>query len=50
MASRLTPSQTVGPFFHKALLFDGGGNLAAPEASGQRIVIEGRILEGTANR
>jgi protocatechuate 3,4-dioxygenase alpha subunit len=46
MASRLTPSQTVGPFFHKALLREGGGDLAASGASGTRIVIEGRILDG----
>ena len=46
MASRLTPSQTIGPFFHKALLHEGGGDLAATDASGERIVIEGRILDG----
>jgi len=46
MASRLTPSQTVGPFFHKALLHDGGGDLTASGASGERIVLEGRILDG----
>jgi protocatechuate 3,4-dioxygenase alpha subunit len=46
MALRLTPSQTVGPFFHKALLHEGGDDLAPPGASGERIVIEGRILDG----
>lgn len=46
MASRLTPSQTIGPFFHKALLRDGDGNLASAAAAGERIVIEGRVLDG----
>jgi protocatechuate 3,4-dioxygenase alpha subunit len=46
MASRLTPSQTIGPFFHKALLYDGGGELAPPGVAGERVVIEGRILDG----
>ena len=42
-----TPSQTVGPFF--ALLFlrrDPGNVLVRSETEGQRIRIEGRVLDG----
>ncbi|HJU29364.1 MAG TPA: protocatechuate 3,4-dioxygenase subunit alpha [Candidatus Binataceae bacterium] len=46
MGYRLTPSQTIGPFFHKALLREDGGDLADPAASGERIVIEGRVIDG----
>jgi protocatechuate 3,4-dioxygenase, alpha subunit len=41
-----TPSQTVGPFFHYALDRPGWADLAAAGASGERIAIEGRILDG----
>ncbi len=43
-----TPSQTIGPFFHFALT-DGAGTVAemAGEAAlGERIVIDGRIVDG----
>jgi protocatechuate 3,4-dioxygenase, alpha subunit len=50
----LTPSQTVGPFFASALTpgkdYDWaqtiGNDLITPDASGQRIRIEGRVLDG----
>jgi protocatechuate 3,4-dioxygenase alpha subunit len=49
----ITPSQTVGPFFHYGLTphdYDFGAvfgnNLVTPEASGERIRIEGRVLDG----
>jgi protocatechuate 3,4-dioxygenase, alpha subunit len=44
----LTPSQTIGPFFHPALLREGaGGNvLVQPETEGERIRIEGQVLDG----
>ena len=49
----ITPSQTVGPFFHYGLTphdYDFaavfGNNLVTPEASGERIRIEGRVLDG----
>jgi protocatechuate 3,4-dioxygenase, alpha subunit len=45
MSSRLTPAQTIGPFFHGALR-DEGGDLAAHGATGERIVIEGRVIDG----
>src|SRR5689334_6718164 len=44
----LTGSQTVGPFFHDCLLRpDAVRNvLAGPSTEGQRIRIEGRVLDG----
>ncbi len=43
----LTPSQTVGPFFHDGLLRDENSNvLAGPGVEGHRIVIEGRVTDG----
>jgi protocatechuate 3,4-dioxygenase alpha subunit len=41
-----TSSQTVGPFFHGALVRDGLEVLAGPEARGERIVLEGCVLDG----
>jgi protocatechuate 3,4-dioxygenase, alpha subunit len=49
-----TPSQTIGPFFHRALLREGwhevghelGGDLAACGVAGERVAIEGRVLDG----
>ena len=49
MSLLATPSQTVGPFFHigcsKLIVSD----LSAPDVSGARIAIEGRILDGDGN-
>lgn len=51
--SGITPSQTVGPFFAFGLTpkdYDWneaiGNNLVTPDASGERIRIEGRIIDG----
>ena len=41
-----TPSQTVGPFFHFALPYPGGETLTNPATLGQRITIEGRVIDG----
>jgi protocatechuate 3,4-dioxygenase, alpha subunit len=41
-----TPSQTVGPFYHFALERPGWADLTADGASGEKIEIEGRILDG----
>jgi protocatechuate 3,4-dioxygenase, alpha subunit len=46
MSHRLTPSQTVGPFFHPALLHEGWNDLTGRGATGERIVIDGRVLDG----
>ena len=42
----ITPSQTVGPFFSGALLRDPLNVLAGEGAHGQRIRLEGRVLDG----
>jgi protocatechuate 3,4-dioxygenase alpha subunit len=52
--SGITPSQTVGPFFKYGLTPNGQydwndaftGNLVTPDASGERIRIEGRVFDG----
>lgn len=41
-----TPSQTVGPFFKPSLVRPGSDNLVRAETRGERIVIEGRVLDG----
>jgi protocatechuate 3,4-dioxygenase, alpha subunit len=47
-SSYLTASQTVGPFFHDCLLRDGADvpTLVSAETAGERIRIEGRMLDG----
>jgi protocatechuate 3,4-dioxygenase alpha subunit len=42
----LTSSQTIGPFFHHALLRDGQETLVRPETKGERVVIEGQVTDG----
>lgn len=46
MRRGLTPSQTIGPFFHKALLRADGNDLTPHGGAGERVVIEGRVLDG----
>jgi len=46
MSRRVTPSQTIGPFFDRALLHEGWNDLAALGAAGERVAIEGRVLDG----
>ena len=41
-----TPSQTVGPYFTMRLSAEGENVLTTPETVGQRIRIEGRVLDG----
>jgi protocatechuate 3,4-dioxygenase alpha subunit len=41
-----TPSQTVGPFFHLGLARPEWSDLTSDNPEGQRIAIEGRILDG----
>ena len=41
---RQTPSQTIGPFFHFALVSPGGND--NQEAHGQRIEISGHVFDG----
>ncbi len=44
--ARATSSQTIGPFFHDSLLVAGWNEMAPAETRGERIVIEGRVLDG----
>jgi protocatechuate 3,4-dioxygenase, alpha subunit len=46
MSRSVTPSQTIGPFFHRALLHEGWNDLAGRGAAGERVIIEGRVLDG----
>ena len=48
MAEKRMPSQTVGPFFHEALRWTDGGNVAFAEA-GPRIVLTGRVVDGAGD-
>ena len=41
-----TPSQTVGPYFSMRLSGEGDNVLTTPDTVGQRIRIEGRVLDG----
>lgn len=41
-----TPSQTVGPFFHDALMRDGVDDLDPEQVAGTPIIVEGRITDG----
>jgi len=41
-----TPSQTVGPFFHFGLTIEDQRTLVNERTTGQRIYIEGRVLDG----
>ena len=41
-----TPSQTVGPFFHFCLPYEGGEVLVNDKTQGERILIEGRVIDG----
>ena len=47
MATR-SPSQTIGPFFHEALRWRDGGNVQF-SSPGERIVLEGRVLDGAGD-
>jgi protocatechuate 3,4-dioxygenase, alpha subunit len=46
MSPPQTPSQTVGPFFKPALIRSGEESLVTPKSRGERITIDGRVLDG----
>ena len=46
MTETITPSQTVGPFFHYGLIRPGQTEIAPADVPGQRITVEGRVLDG----
>ena len=45
----VTPSQTIGPFFAPALLRDVQNILTTDSTVGERVRIEGRVLDGAGN-
>jgi protocatechuate 3,4-dioxygenase alpha subunit len=48
MSPLQTPSQTVGPFFKPALIRARDESLVTPKSHGERITIEGCVLDGDA--
>jgi protocatechuate 3,4-dioxygenase alpha subunit len=42
----LTPFQTIGPFFHGALVGSGSGWIAEPLAGGTRVQVRGHVWDG----
>jgi protocatechuate 3,4-dioxygenase alpha subunit len=44
--AEITPSQTVGPFFHDGLVRPGQEVVAPEGAPGERVVVEGLVLDG----
>jgi protocatechuate 3,4-dioxygenase alpha subunit len=46
MSPRQTPSQTLGPFFRPSLIEAGAENLVREETRGDRVTIEGRVIDG----
>jgi protocatechuate 3,4-dioxygenase alpha subunit len=46
MSARQTPSQTVGPFFRPALIDAASANLVRDKTRGERMTIEGRVIDG----
>ena len=43
--ARSTPSQTIGPFFARELLWSDGGTVLFPDR-GERIALTGRVVDG----
>lgn len=46
MSLRVTPSQTVGPFFEIGLASLYSADMAGPSVRGTRVVLGGRVLDG----
>lgn len=46
MSLQPTASQTVGPFFHLGLAWMGSVDLAKAAIEGERVTIQGRVLDG----
>lgn len=44
-----TPWQTVGPFFHYALPWEGGETLIGSNPAGEKILIRGQVLDAEGN-
>jgi protocatechuate 3,4-dioxygenase alpha subunit len=48
MSLAATPGQTVGPFFHFGLPYDGDRDLVPPGSPGS-VLLHGRVLDGAGN-
>lgn len=48
-APALSPSQTIGPFFHDVVALTGSNDTARGVAAGEGIRIEGRVLDGAGD-
>ncbi|MDH3225254.1 MAG: protocatechuate 3,4-dioxygenase subunit alpha [Gemmatimonadota bacterium] len=48
-APSLSPSQTIGPFFHDVVELTGSNDTTDGAAGGQRIRLEGRVLDGAGD-
>jgi protocatechuate 3,4-dioxygenase alpha subunit len=46
MSAGITPSQTVGPFFHIGTSALVRPDIAGPDTPGERVVLRGRVLDG----
>ena len=49
MSLQTTSSQTIGPYLHIGLTWLITDNLAPPGVSGEKVAIEGRIVDGDGN-
>lgn len=49
MSLQATTSQTVGPYFHIGLAWQFQEDLTAPGVAGERVEIEGRVLDADGN-
>ncbi|HWJ41722.1 MAG TPA: protocatechuate 3,4-dioxygenase subunit alpha [Candidatus Limnocylindrales bacterium] len=48
MSPLQTPSQTIGPFFKPAMIQSGQESLVTSKSRGERVTLEGRVLDGEA--
>jgi protocatechuate 3,4-dioxygenase, alpha subunit len=49
MTTPSTPSQTIGPFFHDALMRHGVEDLDPKQVAGEPVEIHGRVVDGVGN-
>lgn len=42
----VSPSQTIGPFFHDVAVLTGSAEVMGADTGGERVRIEGRVLDG----
>jgi len=49
MSLQTTSSQTIGPYLHIGLTWLVNDNLAGPGVSGEKMTVEGRVVDGDVN-